>query len=207
MTIFDKAKIADFSQVGVMSSRVGKNKAATEGACHNFSLQWIADIIKNPNGAAKDRIANLSKNAGGANPILQKVFGEKWGGEGAEGADTLITQIHGLSTKNIFAYKSYFEGEILPGLSGCIGLGALYSFWFSGSVVGAEGGAHSVAFYCTTHGGQLTIHFFDPNFGEFLIQANEFLDFWHILTGKYGPLTNHWMRMCSKSPAIVLGGR
>lgn len=207
MSVFDDAKIASFSQVTVMGSRVGKNKAATEGACHNFSLQWIADILGNPGGSAKDRMSKLAKNSGGANPVLQKMFGDRWGLEGAEGADTLITQIHGLATKNIFAYKTYFQGEMLPGLNGCVGLGALYSFWFTGSVVGAEGGAHSVAFYSNRHGGKLVIHFFDPNFGEFLIQGDEFVGFWNILTGMYGPVKHHWMRECSKTKAIVLGGR
>jgi len=207
MTIFDDAKIASFSQVSTMKSRVGKNKSATEGACHNFSLQWIADILGNTAGSASERMARLSKNSGGANLILQKMFGDRWQLEGASGADMLITQIHGLATKDVFAYKNYFEGEMLPGLKSCVGLGAIYSFWFNGSVVGAEGGGHSVAFYSTMHGGKLTIHFFDPNFGEFLIQSDEFVGFWHLLTSCYGPMQSHCMRQCTKTKAMTLGGR
>ncbi len=207
MSIFDDARVASFSQVKVMGPRAGKNKAATEGACHNFSLQWIADIIRNPGGSAKARMAALAKNAGGANPVLQKMFGDRWALEGCNGADTLITQIHGLATKDIIGYKPYFVGELLPALNNCKGQGALYSFWFEGSVEGAEGGAHSVAFYCTTHGGKLTIHFFDPNFGEFLLQSNEFLDFWKILTSYYGRFKYHWMRQCSKTEILELAGR
>ncbi len=207
MAGFDDVKVASFAQVTVMGPRVGKNKAAIEGACHNFSLAWIADIIRDPQGSAGDRMNRLAKNAGGANPVMQKMFGDRWKLEGAKGADELITQIHGLLTKDVFAYKQYNINEILPGLRNGIGQGFLYSFWFSGGVVGASGGAHSTAFYATKHGGKLTIHFFDPNFGEFLFQEDEFLGFWNTLTGKYGPMQNHWMRGCTATKAVTLAGR
>ncbi len=207
MPSFDEMKIAAFQQVSVMGPRVGRNKAAVEGACHNFSLEWIANIARNPEGSASDRMAALAKKSGGANPVLQKMFGDRWKREGAGGADELITQIHGLSTKDVFGYKFYSASEILPGLRNGVGQGFLYSFWFSGGVVGAEGGAHSVAFYCTRHGGKLALHFFDPNFGEFLCNEDEFTGFWNALTGKYGPITNHWMRVCTTTKPMVLAGR
>jgi hypothetical protein len=207
MTTFNDTLIAPFEQVKVMGPRVGRNKAAVEGACHNFSLAWIAAIMGNPGGSASDRMAALAKNSGGANPVLQKVFGDRWALEGADGADELITQVHGLLTKDVFAYKRYIANEILPGLENAVGKGCLYSFWFSGGVVGAEGGAHSVAFYPNKHGGQLAIHFFDPNFGEFLITGNEFASFWGILTAKYGPMRHHWMRSCETTKPVILAGR
>ncbi len=207
MPSFDEVKLASFEQVTVMGPRAGTNKAAVEGACHNFSLAWIADVIRNPGGSASDRMASLAKNSGGVNPVLQKVFGDRWRLEGADGADELITQIHGLITTDVFSYKIYSEMEILPGLRNGVGDGFVYSFWFTGGVVGAEGGAHSVAFYANKHGGKLAVHFFDPNFGEFLFTEDEFNGFWNTLTGKYGPLTNHWMRGCKPTKVMTLGGR
>ena len=207
MASFNDMKIAPFTQVGVMGPRVGRNKAAVEGACHNFSLSWIADIMRNPAGAAKDRMAELGRHAGGANPVLQKMFGDRWGLEGATGADELITQIHGLITKDVFAYKQYIANEVLSGLCGNVGKGCLYSFWFSGGVVGAEGGAHSVAFFPNKHGGKVAIHFFDPNFGEYLLTEDEFGSFWGTLTRQYGPMLYHWMRSCTTTSPLILAGR
>jgi hypothetical protein len=207
MAGFEDVKIASFTQVTVMGPRVGRNKAAVEGACHNFSLAWIADIISDPQGPANDRMGRLAKNAGGSNPVLQKMFGDRWGREGAQDADELITQIHGLVTKDVFGYKAYNMNEVLHGLRNGVGQGFLYSFWFSGGVVGASGGAHSTAFYATRHGGKPAIHFFDPNFGEFLFQEDEFLGFWNSLTKKYGPLQYHWMRGCTATKKVVLAGR
>jgi len=207
MASFNDMKIASFTQVGVMGPRVGRNKAAVEGACHNFSLSWIADIARNPSGSASERMAGLGKRAGGANPVLQKMFGDRWSSEGATGADTLITQIHGLITKDVFGYKQYNANEILSGLRDNVGKGCLYSFWFSGGVVGAEGGAHSVAFYPGKHGGKVAIHFFDPNFGEFLFNEDEFNGFWGTLTNQYGPMRHHWMRGCGTTAPMILAGR
>jgi hypothetical protein len=200
-------RIAPFEQVQVMRPRVGKNRAAVEGACHNFSLAWIADVIRNPDGSASERMTALGKNAGGANPVLQKAFGDRWTLEGMGGADELITSVHGLRTKDAIAYKAYNVNELLPALRAGVGKGFVYSFWFAGGVSGAEGGAHSVAFYCTRHGGKLAIHFFDPNFGEFLFNEDEFAGFWSALTSKYGPMQNHWLRACAPAKPMVLAGR
>lgn len=207
MATFNEMMIAPFNQVGVMGPRVGRNKAAVEGACHNFALSWIADIMRNPSGSAASRMAELSKRSGGANPILQKVFGDRWGLEGDQGADQLMTQIHGLVTKDVFAFKRYVAIEVLSGLKNNVGKGCLYSFWFAGGVIGAEGGAHSVAFYPTRHGGKVAMHFFDPNFGEFLFSEDEFNGFWSSLTTQYGPMRNHWMRGCTTTAPLVLAGR
>jgi hypothetical protein len=207
MALMDEYRTASFEQVTVMGPRVGKNKAAVEGACHNFSLNWISLILNDPLGSSKDRMVKLSANSGGANPVLQKVFGDRWGLEGASGADDMMCQINGLTTQDVFAYKVYDKGELSRGLLQGSGLGFVYSFWFAGGRIGAEGGAHSVAFYTVIYGSGNAIHFFDPNFGEFVFNATEFDAFWTELTGMYGPLKNHWLRSAKASAKVMLGGR
>lgn len=197
---------AAFAQVKVMGPRVGHNKAAVQGACHNFSLHWISLILGKPEGAAADRMAALAANSGGANPLLQKVFGDRWGLEGANEADDLMCKIHGLITKDVFPYSAYDQGRLKSALQ-AVGTGFVYSFWFAGGIVGAEGGAHSVAFYVNKHGTNLAIHFFDPNFGEFLFTDTEFDGFWSELIGTYGPMKQHWMRSAVAGQKMVLGGR
>ena len=208
MRDLEKWKIADFDQCDVMAPRAKnkRNAAATEGACHNFSIAWASLILRDANASAHSRMSALAKNNGNINPLLQKVFGDRWELEGARGAESLITQIHGVTCQDVFAYRSYNANEIIPNLKMRIGNAFIYSFWFNGHVKGAENGAHSVAFYATKHGDMLTLHFFDPNFGEFLLQENEFPTFWNFLTSMYGTVTGHWLRSSRLAKAIVLTG-
>src|SRR5215470_14132837 len=93
-----KSLLAPFEQVKVMGPRVGVNKAAVTGACHNFSLSWISLVLNNPLGSAKDRMTALSANSGGANLVLQKTFGDRWDLEGSVGADDMMCQLNGVHT-------------------------------------------------------------------------------------------------------------
>jgi hypothetical protein len=203
----NKALLAPFEQVKVMGPRVGVNKAAVTGACHNFSLNWISLILNNPLGSAKERMAELSKNSGGANPVLQKTFGDRWTLEGAEGADDMMCQLNGVLTTDAIRYGTYDYSALKRKIVNGFGLAFLYSFWFSGSIVGAEGGAHSVAFSVVQHNVTIAIHFFDPNFGEFLFTSEEMDDFWRELVNTYGPMRNHWLRSCVACAKMVIGGR
>ena len=149
----------------------------------------------------------LSAKSGGANPILQKVFGDRWGLEGASGADDMICKIHGLLTKDAIAFSNYDQSRMKKVLEDGVGSAFVYSFWFAGGIVGAEGGAHSVAFYVNLHGGKVALHFFDPNFGEFLFNNSEFDGFWSELIGTYGPIKQQWMRSAVAGQKVVLAGR
>ena len=190
-----------------MGPRVGRNKAAIQGACHNFALHWLAMILKDSLGSAKDRMTTLAAGAGGANPLLQKVFGERWKGEGADEADLLMLKIHGLTTKDAIPYGAYDLAALKRKLTPVYSQAFIYSFWFAGSIVGAEGGAHSVAFFCVQHNVTTAIHFFDPNFGEFLMTLQEFDGFWQELVATYGSMKNHWLREAFASAATGIGGR
>jgi hypothetical protein len=207
VALVDQYKIAAFEQVVVMGPRVGRNAAAVEGACHNFSLHWLSMILTDPGSPADSRMAVLSKNAGGANPVLQKVFGDRWDLEGMRDSDQMICQIHGLVTHDEVPFSGYGAAALAAPLFQNVGKGGIYSFWFIGGVVGASGGAHSVAFYTNQMNQETVLHFFDPNFGEFLLTAGEFGPFWDELTGRYGPMRRHMLRSVTASKRAVLGGR
>lgn len=207
MALVDKYKTADFAQVRVMGPRAGQNKAAVQGACHCFSLHWLSLIVSDPAAAAQSRMEELSKQAGGASPILQKAFCDRWGLEGASGADDMMCQIHGLITQDEFGYGTYNVSALTGPLFRSIGKGSIYSFWFAGGRIGAESGAHSVAFYANQMNTNVAIHFFDPNFGEFLFDSGEFIAFWDELTAMYGPMKAHMLRSVTPTKKLVLTGR
>jgi len=194
MPLFNLSLLAPLEQVVVMQSRIGRNAAATEGACHCFSLHWLSEILRNPGGLARDRMATISRGSGGANPILQKVFGTRWGTDGMNGADFLATQNYRLLTKDAIRYGAFNLGTVRGKLIAAVGSGFIYSFWFCGSVVGAQGGAHSIAFYVNRYAHEYTVHVFDPNYGEFLCTGAEFTVLMTEIFAKYGPITDHAMR-------------
>jgi hypothetical protein len=201
--MLDKARIASFSQVAVMEARKGVNASATAGACHCFSLHWLSTILRNPGGAASDRMAVLGRGNGGANLILQKVFGTRWLVDGAGGAnaDFLVTQNYRLTTNDSIPYGAYNPDALAHKLTvnSTLGTGFIYSYWFNGSVVGAKGGAHSIAFYATSMGSRPMIHVFDPNFGEYLLTGDEFAKAFFELMGKYGPVRSPILRFARPS--------
>lgn len=201
--MLDKARTASFSQVAIMQPRQGVNAAATAGACHCFSLHWLSLILRAPEGGGSDRMAALGRGNGGSNLILQKVFGTRWvaDGEGGNNADFLVTQNYRLATTEAIPYGAYNPDALAHKLkvNALFGTGFIYSFWFSGSVVGAQGGAHSIAFYATSMGGHSIIHVFDPNFGEFVLSGDEFGKAFFELMGRYGPVRNHVLRFARPS--------
>ncbi|KVZ32061.1 hypothetical protein WL35_02420 [Burkholderia ubonensis] len=194
MSLFNLSLLAPLEQVVVMQSRIGRSAAATDGACHCFSLHWLSEILRNPGGLARDRMATISRVSGGANLILQKVFVTRWGTDGMDGADFLATQNYRLRTKNAIRYGAFNLGAVRGKLIAAVGSGFIYSFWFQGSVVGASGGAHSIAFYVNRYAREYMVHVFDPNFGEFLCTSTEFAVLMSEIFAKYGPITDHSMR-------------
>ncbi|MDQ8021124.1 MAG: YopT-type cysteine protease domain-containing protein [Moraxellaceae bacterium] len=196
MSLLIKSKIASFEQVNVMSSRVGLNKAASHGACHCISLNWLSLILRNPGQAAKERMTELSRGDGKQNAILQLAFGNRWASdpEGMDTADQLPLQNYRLKSNTVIPYQTFNPASV-KGKFGGAGQGFVYSFWFDFvvAVQGASGGAHSIAFYVNAHGGSLTANVFDPNFGEFLVTGDEFLPLFAELMGQYGTGKAHRM--------------
>jgi hypothetical protein len=194
MSLLTSALIAPFSQVGAMAARQGRNAAATAGACHCFSLHWLSLILTNVNGSAKDRMSAVGADSGGSNPIFQKVFVTRWGTDGATDADFLITRNYKLKTADVIPYSAFNVPAVSSKVNAGVGSGFIYSFWFTGSVVGAEGGAHTIAFYANKAGGSTVVNLFDPNFGEFLVTIAEFSLLMGELMTRYGPGKNQILR-------------
>lgn len=192
---------AEFSQVAVMSGAT--NAAATAGACHNFSLEWIAAMYKkaDPDGAG-GRMAALRKQKGGAAMVTQKIFVNEWTRQSAEIADKGVAAWRGLQfAGDRVPYSNYSKESFLQGINTTDIAGLIYSFWFSGSVPGAAGGAHTIAFFrqmATRRGSTAKadnrIFAFDPNFGEFLMVEGQLPAWIDDLFGNYGPCNAQWMR-------------
>lgn len=203
--------IADFNQSTVMSSTTSTgfqhiNKAANTGACHNFTIEWISLMDEDKGEVsdllARNRMAKLSKRGGAGNPILQKIFGERWAEGDYEIADEGIIRWRRLKQISpiAIAYKTYVEAELIDKIQAPSGSGFIYSFWFPGSVPGATGGAHTIGFYRTLVGkrGRLMpvnkyISAFDPNYGEYQIDEDYFSIWLARLKRNYGGAFNHHM--------------
>jgi len=191
---------ADFSQVNVMQG--SSNAAATAGACHNFSLEWIAEMYKDASpGNAAARMTKLTKSKGSA-MVTQKVFTQEWTRQSAEAADKGVAAWRGLKfTRDIVSYGAYSQANFLQGLDKADVSGLIYSFWFNGSVAGAGGGAHTIAFFRKMKTGRGStskadnqVFAFDPNFGECLSVEGSMGSWITDMLGNYGPCQSHWMR-------------
>ena len=193
-------RIASFSQVEVMEPLVGHSAAATAGACHNFTIEWLSLMFEDDGAVseakARERMQKLSARAGNANPVLQKVFGERWaeGGSSYKEADDMMISIRGMKLgKQVFDYTAYRQEHLIACINKPPFPGFIYSFWFDGSVTGAERGAHTIGFFRSTMGkkgetvpkdGNLSA--FDPNFGEYQLPAGEFAAWLARLKMSYG---------------------
>jgi hypothetical protein len=195
-----------FSQVDVMAG--ASNAAATAGACHNFSLEWLAAMYadSSPANAAK-RMTALGKNKGGAAMVTQKVFGNEWTRQSAEVADKGVAAWRGLQfVHDIIPYSTYSQPNFLQGINSTDVPGMIFSFWFSGSAVGAGGGAHTIAFFRKMQTGRGTtgkadnqVFSFDPNFGECLSIEGDMPAWVNNMLSNYGPCNEQWMRGFKKS--------
>jgi hypothetical protein len=194
-------QLADFSQVGAMSG--ASNAAATAGACHNFSLEWLSLIYKDPSDdRAVGRMMDLSKNKGGSSMVTQAVFVSEWTRQGMELADRGVSAWRGLEfVRDIISYSGYNLDNLVQALETTDIAGMLYSFWFSGSAIGAGGGAHTIAFFRKvkssrgrTGKADNTVLAFDPNFGECWILEGNLPSWIEHMFSQYGPGTYHSLR-------------
>jgi hypothetical protein len=199
MTLLNQT--ASFSQVNVMAG--SKNAAAKSGACHNFSLEWLAAMYADSSpGNAANRMTELAVRHGGAAMVTQMVFGNEWSRQSAEAADRGVAAWRGLEfVHDIVPYSAYSDASFVSGIDSTDVPGMIFSFWFSGSVVGAGGGAHTIAFFRamktgrgTTHKADNQVFSFDPNFGECL-NVDTDMSLWITdMLRNYGPCNYQWMR-------------
>lgn len=201
--------VAPFSQVTAMSALGTASAAASAGACHNFTIDWISRMIADDGqvGGAlpAGRIAQLSWNRGAGNPVLQKVFGQRWGegGDSYKLADTMMLMMRGLQEIELtFDYSPFIASQLVNAVTAPAGRGMIYSFWFPGTVVGANG-AHTIGFFRRLRpaGGRLVpvdgyISCFDPNFGECHVLESSFSYWLSQMAAQYGGVvTAHMLKV------------
>lgn len=206
-------RIADFAQVAAMAALRGRSIAATQGACHNFTIEWLSHMFESggatTDSKAKDRMTKLARNNGAGNPILQKVFGDRWkeGGNSYKIADQMMISIRGLKDAALaFDYRKFIVDDLLANITSPDYSGMIYSFWFKGSVSGASGGAHTIGFFRSVkpHHGKMVaedeyVSGFDPNFGEYRILETEFKGWFTEFMKSYGGIfTHHMLKSVSK---------
>ncbi|MFK0572340.1 YopT-type cysteine protease domain-containing protein [Endozoicomonas sp.] len=187
---------AYFSQCEVMYGRVGRNSVAELGACHNFSLHWLRLILSDRRMLPKARMSKMKKNSGGANLLMQYVYGLRFSPNELIESDKMLLRLRGLKALNpTIGYSSYYWDDLFSHICWTKG-GFVYSFWFESrnKVSGAESDAHSIAFYRTSVGLEGFIIVYDPNFGEFHVIPEDFPSFWRELASVYGSFHSHLLR-------------
>jgi len=205
--------VATFSQVNAMAGLATTSAAANNGACHNFTLDWISRMIADDGqvtpALASGRIARLSQNNGAGNPVLQKVFGQRWVEDrnSYREADTMMILVRGLKEVELAFDKVPFSGtQLINELTAPKGPGMVYSFWFRGSVVGAPGGAHTIGFFRRLRpaGGALVpadthVSCFDPNFGECHVHEANLVYWLNRMMACYGAPVRHMLKVVDKA--------
>lgn len=204
--------VATFVQVNAMKGLGAHSKAAVAGACHNFTIDWIGQMLADggevTDALAKKRMQTMRARNGAGNPVLQKVFGARWseGGNSYKLADQMMIKIRGLKEVELaFDYSAYDQKRLVQCVKSPAGQGMVYSFWFDGAVVGAGGGAHTIGFFRPMAGsrGSLkpsgsNVSCFDPNFGECYVPGIEFNFWFNKMKAMYGPMRHQMMKIVDR---------
>jgi hypothetical protein len=207
MEEFTLFKHAHYCQADNTVLRRPFNEAARDGMCHAASIAWCGLIASNPNtssGNAAKRIGLLGRNHGGANPILQHVFNQRYRMDMIEGlpasishADDLILTIAGLSREmqDGIAYNWYSEDDLFSHLYSSSAPFLLYLM--GGNFYGAFN-SHTIAFYLPGRQGvgqgfSADIACFDPNNGEYWIPEGEIRYWWSAFLDASNMIPeSHW---------------
>ena len=189
----DHLRQAAFEQVTTMKGK--SNAAATAGACHNFSIHWASMMCLDQPRTPAERMKALGARGGEANPVLQKAYVDAFGESGRDWttADNLGVAIRGLTrVEYCIPFASFDEAAFMKIVNAPKHDAMIYSFSFPGSVVGAGGGTHTIAFFRKLQGrrGQVSptgtqISAFDPNFGEYLVPSAGFGEWFRKLKDEY----------------------
>ena len=136
------------------------------------------------------------------------VFNSRWaeGGSSYKVADQMMIMMRGLSEAGLpIDYSAFNRGRLLENVKKPREAGMVYSFWFTGSVVGAAGGAHTIGFFrsLTGRGGKMVstdgqVVAYDPNFGEYRMDVREFNYWFNKLMAMYGPVQYQMMKFVKR---------
>ena len=206
-----KYQEACFSQRTVMSGRIGRNPtAATEGACHAFSIHWLRRVLSKSEESPRDRLAELERDGGGVNLLMQNVFLMRYIPSEVLEADRMLFRLRGLtSLRPVIPCSAYSCRRLVSTLTRTGG-GFLYTFRFDEDVCGEveeDACVHSIAFYRPSVGVEGLVYIYDPNYGEFHVKIVGFSVFWQdYVAWKYGAIYGHVLRPVVVSDKDHLGG-
>ena len=196
-----KYKEACFFQKDVIAGRKDRNPlAATQGACHAFSIHWLRLVLSNSRGLPRDRMAEIRRDCGGVNLLMQNVYESRYSPCECCESDQMLLRLRGLTSLpaiscpnhiNLFSEIYWTNGAFL------------YSFGYYHSFPGSsQEDGHSMALYRTSIGADGFIYVFDPNVGEFHVVPEDFSAFWwEFIAGRYGPTHTSLLRsviICDK---------
>lgn len=188
-----------FSQGDILGSRVEGNSKSAYGACHAFSLHWLRLILTSVSRqlAPAQRMAELNKNKGGSNPLLQYTLDMRYEPEELMVFDQMLMRLRGLKyTKKVpIRYTPYCFITLFNQLSWEEGA-YFYGFWYRQYPGAQQVYGHAMAFYRTksTAGHSGFIIVYDSNLGEFYVLPSKFLSFWLGHAASYGCIEHHILR-------------
>lgn len=196
---------APFNQGNVMRDRL-HNEAASKGACHAFAIHWCSLMHAGPPHIlkAKNRMAALTIHHGGANPVLQKVYGNAYSepDRDRKTANDLLVSIHGLMKTGIpIDLDHHNENLLVETICNPQYSAMLYSFWWKKTWDNEPG--HTIAFFRKLQFGRKFGHngvrhrdgngdmiiAFDPNDGEYWFRPTMLPIFFHQLERKYSVIS------------------
>ena len=169
---------ACFSQGEVAAGRSDRNPAAAAvGICVAFSIHWLRLVLSHNRQLPRDRLAKMKRDSGGIDLLMQKIYMDRWSLSEANEADQMLFRLRGLKRLDpLISFRAFSCERLVSTLTLTQG-GFLYEFTFNSPVSGSTA-SHAVAFYRTSVGFEGFILFFDPNFGEFHVLPEDFLNFW-----------------------------
>lgn len=201
---------ASFDQATIMASRKGHSAAASVGACHNFTIEWLSLLSTGVGALPTERMAALQSRAGAANAILQKVYVERFleaqaGGTEIERADRQMIALRGMKEEQLLVDVQAFNlAQLTNPIATPRHSALIYTFWFT-DTTGTQSG-HTIGFYRALRAsrGQLVaastdVLAFDPNFGEYCIPSAQFGTWFTQLMALYGTFNSHMLKAIAKA--------
>jgi hypothetical protein len=199
--------ISQFEQFGTMTGL--QNAALTAGACHNFSIHWCALMFTVPFQLANDRMGMLGAGKGAGSPALTKAFHDAWNEPSRDlrGADHLSVSTRGLERRDyVIPWGAFDQAAVNAVVAAPRYPAMVYTFSLPNATPGAAEGSHTIAFFRELQplGPRVPVRdqvsSFDPNYGEYLIPATDFANWFNQLKQHYGgTFTGHQMFYCEPS--------
>ncbi len=203
-----KYQEACFSQMDVIAGRADKNPAAaTEGACHAFSIHWLRLVLSNSRGLPRDRMAEIKRDCGGVNLLMQNVYFSRFSPCDPIESDQMLFRLRGLTPlPAVIRFGQYSGTELISNITSKQG-GFIYTFSRNFTDCEVDQLVHTIAFYRTSVGVEGFIYIYDPNRGEFHVLPEDFSTFWYEFIAEYTFIGGHVLRQVVVSDKDHLGKR